>query len=82
MSHIDVLQSDAEGCDYDVLKTLDLSEVSPLIIQFEHGQLTRQKISGAVEYLSTHGYRVLYGGHQTDTLALRQCAPAALLLGH
>ena len=75
MSHIDVLQIDAEGCDYDVLKTLDLSEVSPLIIQFEHGQLTRQKISGAVEYLSTHGYRVLYGGHQTDTLALHRSFP-------
>jgi len=75
MSHIDVLQIDAEGCDYDVLKTLDLSEVSPLLIQFEHGQLTRQKISGAVEYLSTHGYRVLYGGHQTDTLALHRSFP-------
>jgi FkbM family methyltransferase len=75
MSHIDVLQIDAEGCDYDVLKTLDLSEVSPLIIQFEHGQLTRQEISGAVEYLSTHGYRILYGGHQIDTLALHRSFP-------
>jgi FkbM family methyltransferase len=75
MSHIDVLQIDAEGCDYDVLKTLDLSEVSPLIIQFEHGQLTRQNISGAVEYLSTHGYRILYGGHQIDTLALHRSFP-------
>src|SRR6516162_7666049 len=75
MSHIDVLQIDAEGYDYDVLKTLDLSEVSPLIIQFEHGQLTPQKISSAVEYLNSHGYRILYGGHQTDTLALHRNFP-------
>jgi FkbM family methyltransferase len=75
MSHIDVLQIDAEGCDYDVLKTLDLSETSPLIVQFEHGQLTRQKVSGAVDYLNSHGYRVLYGGHQTDTLALHRSFP-------
>jgi FkbM family methyltransferase len=75
MSHIDVLQIDAEGYDYDVLKTLDLSEVSPLIIQFEHGQLTPQEISGAVEYVNSHGYRVLYGGYQTDTLALHRSFP-------
>jgi FkbM family methyltransferase len=75
MSHIDVLQIDAEGCDYDVLKTLDLSEISPLIIQFEHSHLTRQQLSGAVEYLNSHGYRVLYGGHRIDTLALHKSFP-------
>jgi FkbM family methyltransferase len=75
MSHIDVLQIDAEGCDYEVLKTLDLSETSPLIVQFEHGQLTPQKISGAVDYLNSHGYRVLYGGYQIDTLALHRSFP-------
>jgi FkbM family methyltransferase len=75
MSNIDVLQIDAEGGDFDVLKTLDLSKTSPLIVQFEHGHLTPQKISGAVDYLNSHGYRVLYGGHQIDSLALHKSFP-------
>ena len=75
MSNIDVLQIDAEGGDFDVLKTLDLSKTSPLIVQFEHGHLTPQEISGAVDYLNSHGYRVLYGGHQIDTLALHKSFP-------
>jgi len=75
MSNIDVLQIDAEGSDFDVLKTLDLSKTSPLIVQFEHGHLAPQEISAAVDYLNSHGYRVLYGGHQIDTLALHKSFP-------
>jgi Methyltransferase FkbM domain len=75
MSNIDVLQIDTEGGDFEVLKTLDLSKTSPLIVQFEHGHLTPQEIRGAVDYLNSHGYRVLYGGHQIDTLALHKSFP-------
>ncbi len=75
MSHIDILQIDTEGQDYNVLKTIDLVRSHPLIIQFEHGHLAPREINGAVTYLNTNGYRVLYGGHQTDTLALHSCFP-------
>jgi FkbM family methyltransferase len=75
MSSIDVLQIDAEGHDYDVLKSLNLSTIRPLIIQFEHGLLSPQQIDGAVRYVNTHGYRVLYGGYQNDTLALHANFP-------
>jgi Methyltransferase FkbM domain len=75
MTHIDVLQIDAEGWDYSVLTTLDFSDISPLIVQFEHGQLGPDEITRAVEHLSSHGYHVLYGGHQIDTLALHKSFP-------
>jgi hypothetical protein len=58
-----------------VLKTLDLSKTSPLIVQFEHNLLAPQELSGAIDYLNSHGYRVLYGGHQIDTLALHNSLP-------
>lgn len=70
MSNIHVLQIDAEGHDYQVLKTLNLATNSPLIIQFEHGHLTPREIGHAVEYLNLHGYRILYGGNQIDSIAL------------
>ena len=75
-SKIDILQIDTEGHDYNVLKTIDLARTTPLIIQFEHGHLTRGEINDAVTYLSAHGYRILYGGYQTDTLALHSSFPS------
>jgi FkbM family methyltransferase len=79
MSKIDILQIDAEGHDYDVLKSINLTAISPLIIQFEHGLLSPQDINGVVSYLSSHGYRILYGGHQTvDTVALHKSFPVVV----
>ncbi|RWC01488.1 MAG: FkbM family methyltransferase [Mesorhizobium sp.] len=80
LSNVDILQIDAEGYDYDVLKTLDLAATSPLIIQFEHGLITSQEMNGAVRYLSSHGYRVLYGGRQiADTVALHKNFPVMVV---
>jgi FkbM family methyltransferase len=80
MSNVDILQIDAEGHDYNVLKTLNLAATSPLIIQFEHGLLSSQEINGAVRYLSSHGYRVLYGGRQiADTVALHKNFPVVVV---
>ena len=80
MSHVDILLIDTEGHDYDVLKSLDLAATSPLIIQFEHGLITSQEMDGAVRYLSSHGYRVLYGGRQiADTIALHKNFPVMVV---
>lgn len=80
LSNVDILQIDAEGYDYDVLKTLNLAAISPLIIQFEHGLITSQEMNGAVRYLSSHGYRVLYGGRQiADTVALHKNFPVMVV---
>jgi FkbM family methyltransferase len=75
MDQIDVLQIDAEGYDYQVLKTLDLRKTSPRIVQLEHGHLSPSDIDRTVQYLASNGYRILYGGHQMDTLALHQSYP-------
>lgn len=72
MSSVDVLQIDTEGHDFSVLKTINLSAISPSIIQFEHGHLAPREITDAVDYLSSSGYRVLYGGYQMDTIALHR----------
>lgn len=70
MTHIDVLQIDAEGQDYEILKTLNLLITRPLLIQFEHGHLSPGEVDGVVHYLASHDYRVLYGGHQVDSIAV------------
>lgn len=75
MSQVDVLQIDAEGCDYDIIRDLDFSEINPLIIQFEHGQLATREVTRAVDCLNSNGYHVLYGGYQIDTVALHKSFP-------
>jgi FkbM family methyltransferase len=66
----DILFIDTEGHDWQVLQSLDFTKHSPLVIQFEHGHLDPSTIDAAIGHLSRHGYQVLYGGFQLDTLCL------------
>lgn len=75
MNEIDILQIDSEGHDYEVLRTLDLRKTAPRIVQLEHGHLSPADVDRTVQYLSSNGYRILYGGHQMDTLALHSSYP-------
>lgn len=70
ITQLDLLQIDAEGHDHIVLETIDLSIHQPSIIQFEHGHLSPAQINKSIKRLNEYGYDVLYGGYQTDTLAL------------
>jgi hypothetical protein len=75
LTKLDLLLIDAEGHDYNVLRTLDLSKCQPQIVRFEHGHLLPWEIDAAVHYLGDNGYRVLYGGYQHDTIALHETFP-------
>lgn len=66
----DLLQIDTEGYDLQVLRTLDLMQIQPAIIQFEHGHFSPRDIDAAVQHLDNYGYMTYYGGHQGDTVAL------------
>lgn len=69
---LDVLQIDAEGFDWEVLRTLDLRAVPPRIVQVETGHLPRDHLAAMVETLTASGYEIYYGGHQGDLVALRE----------
>lgn len=69
---LDVLQIDAEGFDWAVLRTLDLGTLAPRAIQVETGHLKRGELGAMTQALSQHGYEIYYGGHQGDLVALRE----------
>lgn len=73
-NELDVLLVDAEGLDAEVLMTLDMNRVAPLVVQFETVHLTGSKLDQAVDYLQSHGYRVLYLHPQYDTIAVHKSA--------
>ena len=76
VSHVDLLQIDAEGFDYEIIRMFDYSVAKPAIIRFEHIHLTRAHLRECTRLLRSLGYRL--AKNQIDTVA---CLPGACLTG-
>lgn len=70
VSHIDMLQIDVEGHDFEVIKGINFLENRPSIINYEHGNLGRDKHK-CKNFLRENGYRLYIKGHQ-DTFAVHE----------
>jgi hypothetical protein len=67
LRHVDLLQIDVEGWDYEILKMVDFTRMKPAIINYEHAHLNPDDWDAAVGLLVRNGYRVGIG--QYDTVA-------------
>lgn len=67
---LDLLMIDAEGHDYQILKTFPFEESRPAIVFLEHCHLSAVERERAVDALVSHGYRVAC--LESDLLASRQ----------
>jgi FkbM family methyltransferase len=65
---IDYLQIDTEGFDYEVLKTIDFSFVTPTVIRYEHQNLNEQDYFDAQKLLKENGYKLML--YDNDTVAI------------
>ena len=68
---LDLLQVDAEGCDIQIIHSLDFGRLKPKIIHFEHrvndGVHTRQELEQASGMLVAEGYKLFV--NESDCLA-------------
>ena len=71
LNDLDILQLDTEGFDWEVLQTLDLRKIRPRLISFEHGHLSPKVIGRMTQHLNEHDYLLNFGGHQSDSVAMR-----------
>jgi FkbM family methyltransferase len=55
---VDVLKIDTEGYDLAILKSIDLSRLSPKLIVAEHANLSKENKAEMADILLNHGYRV------------------------
>lgn len=69
--HVDILQIDTEGFDYEIIKMFQVEERKPSIINFEHLHLSRKAWNEAVALLVECGYKVAKAGWG-DTLAYQE----------
>ncbi|MCP4750551.1 MAG: FkbM family methyltransferase [Proteobacteria bacterium] len=60
VQHVDLLQIDAEGYDYEIIKMINFQKVKPSIIRYEYKHLSRQDFAACLEYLIQNGYRILH----------------------
>jgi FkbM family methyltransferase len=67
---IDLLQIDAEGFDYEVVKMIDFAVVRPTVIHYEHRHLSDADRVACERLLTAQGYRLAVSG--IDTTALIQ----------
>lgn len=70
MDRCDLIQIDAEGYDYQIVRTLDFEALRPLIIRFEHAHMSDEECDECIELLASHGFRFI--GERRDITALRE----------
>jgi FkbM family methyltransferase len=66
----DLIQIDAEGYDYQIVRTIDFEAVKPLILRFEHAHMTDDECNECIELLAAHDFRFI--GERRDITALRE----------
>ena len=77
LGDVDLLQLDAEGYDFEIIKLVDLTTFRPTILHFEPGMLTPAIRHECFRHLHQHGYTVAANG--TDALAYLEPPEQALV---
>jgi FkbM family methyltransferase len=72
---VDLLVIDTEGFDFNILKMIDFSVLSPRIIAYEHAHLSKGDMTAATDLLLAQGYRLTRDN--LDTIAYRPIASFA-----
>ena len=60
INHIDLLQIDAEGYDYEIIKMIKFQKIRPSIIRYEHKHLSKKDFTECLELLVNNNYGILF----------------------
>jgi FkbM family methyltransferase len=72
VQRIDIVQTDTEGYDYEVLKLIDLPRWQPGLIMYEHVHLAPAEQAEARALLTRHGYELI--ADHMDTIGVHRAA--------
>lgn len=68
IDHFDLLHVDAEGYDFEILRSVDFRRFSPLVVLYEHRHLSDEDTSACAAMLTQAGYQLFRD--IDDTLAV------------
>lgn len=69
LTHCDLIQIDAEGYDYEIVRAIDFDAINPLIVRFEHVHLSNRDCDDCVALLASRGFRFI--SERRDIIALQ-----------
>jgi FkbM family methyltransferase len=71
IKRVNLVQIDAEGHDYDIIKTIDFSAVKPDIIRFEHAHIEAAGKDECIALLLTNSYKLVIGAYDITAFQSR-----------
>ena len=66
---VDLIQIDAEGHDWPIIRSIDFTQLRPTILRFEYRNMTSRDADACLVHLAGHGYRFLV--EPRDIIAMR-----------
>jgi hypothetical protein len=66
---VDLLQIDAEGYDYELIKLINFKRLRPKILHYEHMHLSQADRKECESYLSNLGYKIKNGFADTTAFS-------------
>ena len=77
LERVDLLQTDTEGYDYQLLQSIDFQRLRPAIIRFEYRHMSGREVNASVEMLAQLGYRFFLEPKDLVAYRPRRVASAA-----
>lgn len=68
LESVDLIQVDAEGFDYEIIRSIDFWKLRPAIVRFEYRHLSNADADACIDLLAGYGYRFLI--EERDIIAL------------
>jgi FkbM family methyltransferase len=59
LDRVDLLQIDAEGFDWPIIRSIDFARMRPAIVRFEYRNMPQRDADACLEFLAAHGYTFL-----------------------
>ncbi len=59
LANVDLLQIDAEGYDWPIMRSIDFTRIHPRIIRFEYRHMSDADADACVAHLAANGYRFI-----------------------
>jgi FkbM family methyltransferase len=59
LANVDLIQIDAEGYDWPIMRSIDLTRIRPRMIRFEYRHMTDADADACLAHLASHGYRFI-----------------------
>jgi len=70
LDHLELLQIDTEGFDYEIIKMINFNIIKPAIIRFEINHLSEKDKIECLNHLAINNYKMIYT--RTDVIAVDQ----------